>query len=228
MTNRLFDDLKDAEGWDVFNRNNPTKSSLAKLREKDIADDNRYRDGQDWRVLQEIGHNLSELSADAKLKISRTSSQDIGVDSSSSVIVATASLEVGFNDPTVGVIVQHKSPHNWANFLQRKGRAGRKRGMRPFMITTLSDFGRDRVAFSHYEQFFEPVVSAERLPISNRYILKIQATVTLFDWLSKKISRNIWMFKILSQPVSSRHDKQSIDEIIVLFCLLYTSPSPRD
>ena len=217
VTNRLFDDLKDAEGWDVFNRNNPKKASLAKLREKDISNEDRYRDGQDWRVLQEIGHNLSELSADAKLKISRTSSQDTGVDSSSSVIVATASLEVGFNDPTVGVVVQHKSPHNWANFLQRKGRAGRKRGMRPFMITTLSDFGRDRVSFSHYEQFFEPIVSAERLPISNRYILKIQATITLFDWLSKKISaRNIWMFKILSQPVHSSYDKQSIEEIVVL------------
>jgi hypothetical protein len=217
VTNRLFDNLKDAEGWDVFNRNNPKKASLAKLREKDIGNDDRYRDGQDWRVLQEIGHNLSELSADAKLKISRTSSQDTGVDGSSSVIVATASLEVGFNDPTVGIVVQHKSPHNWANFLQRKGRAGRKRGMRPFMITTLSDFGRDRVAFSHYEQFFEPIVSAERLPISNRYILKIQATITLFDWLSKKMSaRNIWMFKILSQPVRSSYDKQSIEEIIVL------------
>ncbi|SFV65473.1 Lhr-like helicases [hydrothermal vent metagenome] len=216
VTNRLFDDLKDAEGWDIFNRNDPTKASLAKLREKDIANEDRYRDGQDWRVLQEIGHNLSELSADAKLKISRTSSQDIGVDGSSSVIVATASLEVGFNDPTVGVVVQHKSPHNWANFLQRKGRAGRKRGMRPFMITILSDFGRDRVSFSHYEQFFEPIVSAERLPISNRYILKIQATITLFDWLSKKISsRNIWMFKILSQPVHT-NNKQSIDEIIIL------------
>lgn len=217
VTNRLFDDLKDAEGWDIFNRNDPKKASLAKLREKDIGKEDRYRDGQDWRVLQEIGHNLSELSADAKLKISRTSSQDTGVDGSSSVIVATASLEVGFNDPMVGVVVQHKSPHNWANFLQRKGRAGRKRGMRPFMITTLSDFGRDRVAFSHYEQFFEPIVSAERLPIYNRYILKIQATITLFDWLSKKMSaRNIWMFKILSQPVHNNYDKQSIEEIVVL------------
>ena len=82
-------------------------------------------------------------------------------------------LGIGFNDPTVGAVVQHKAPYNWANFLQRKGRAGRKRGTKPFMITTLSDFGRDRVAFNYYEYFFNPIVPIQRLPIYNRYILKI-------------------------------------------------------
>lgn len=217
VTNRLFDDLKDAEGWDVFNRNDPKEASLARLRHKDINDYARYKDGQDWRVCEDIGHILNENGADAKLKITRTSSQDTGVDMNSSVVVATASLEVGFNDPTVGVVVQHKAPHNWANFLQRKGRAGRKRGMRPFMITTLSDFGRDKVSFQHYEHFFEPRVPAQRLPISNRYILKIQGTITLFDWLAKKISaRNLWMFKILSRPTSDKYELETLNEIKII------------
>ncbi|MFT7003507.1 MAG: superfamily II DNA or RNA helicase, partial [Sulfurimonas sp.] len=213
VTNRLFDDLKDAEGWDVFNRNDPEQASLARLRHK--SDDYlRYRDGQDWRACENIGHLLDENSADGKLKITRTSSQDTGVDRNSSVVVATASLEVGFNDPTVGVVVQHKAPHNWANFLQRKGRAGRKRGMRPFMVTTLSDFGRDKVAFQHYEQFFEPKVPAQRLPISNRYILKIQGTITLFDWLAKKLPhRKIWMFKLLSKPTKNQYELDTLNEI---------------
>ncbi|MBU0720222.1 hypothetical protein KJ877_02650 [bacterium] len=213
VTNRLFDDLKDAEGWDVFNRNNPEQASLARLRHKN-DDYLRYRDGQDWRACESIGHLLNENSKDAKLKITRTSSQDTGVDMNSSVVVATASLEVGFNDPTVGVVVQHKAPHNWANFLQRKGRAGRKRGMRPFMVTTLSDFGRDKVAFQHYEQFFAPKVPAQRLPISNRYILKIQGTITLFDWLAKKLPhRKIWMFKLLSRPTKNQYELDTLNEI---------------
>ena len=213
VTNRLFDDLKDAEGWNVFNKNNPEQSSLAKLRHR--SDDYlRYRDGQDWRACENIGHLLDENSVDGKLKITRTSSQDTGVDMNSSVVVATASLEVGFNDPTVGVVVQHKAPHNWANFLQRKGRAGRKRGMRPFMVTTLSDFGRDKVAFQHYEQFFEPKVPAQRLPISNRYILKIQGTITLFDWLAKKLPhRKVWMFKLLSRPTTNPYELDTLNEI---------------
>jgi len=217
VTNRLFDDLKDAEGWDVFNRNSPEDASLARLRHKDINKYARYRDGQDWRACEDIGHILDQNSVDAKLKITRTSSQDTGVDMNSSVVVATASLEVGFNDPTVGVVVQHKAPHNWANFLQRKGRAGRKRGMRPFMITTLSDFGRDKVAFQHYEHFFEPRVPAQRLPISNRYILKIQGTITLFDWLAKKLPhRKIWIFKLLSHPTKNSYELDTLNEIKVI------------
>ena len=217
VTNRLYDDLKDAEGWDVFNRNDPEEASLARLRYKDGNNYIRYRDAQDWRICEDIGHILNQNSADAKLKITRTSSQDTGVDMNSSVVVATASLEVGFNDPTVGVVVQHKAPHNWANFLQRKGRAGRKRGMRPFMITTLSDFGRDKVSFQHYEHFFSPKVPAQRLPISNRYILKIQATITLFDWLTKRTSNyKVWMFKLLSRPTSNPFELKVLAEIIVI------------
>lgn len=217
VTNRLFDDLKDAEGWDVFNKNNPKDASLARLRHKDTSNYRRYREGQDWRVCDSIGHILNENSADAKLKVTRTSSQDTGVDMSSSVVIATASLEVGFNDPTVGVVIQHKAPHNWANFLQRKGRAGRKRGMRPFMITTLSDFGRDKVSFQHYEQFFAPRVPAQRLPIANRYILKIQGTIALFDWLAKKLPhRKIWMFKLLSRPTKKQFELDTLTEIKVI------------
>ena len=58
------------------------------------------------------------------LRISRTSSQDVGVAQGSDVVVATAALEVGYNDPDVGGVMQHKAPRDWAAFLQRKGRAG--------------------------------------------------------------------------------------------------------
>ncbi|WP_373031948.1 protein DpdJ [Sulfurovum sp.] len=207
VTNRLFDNLKDAEGFNAYGRNdtyNP-RSSLASLRSIDSADILRYVDGQDWRMVDQngIGHPLdqNDHSEYVKLPVSRTSSQDRGVDSKSPLVVATASLEVGYNDPTVGVVIQHKSSYNWANFLQRKGRAGRERGMRPFMITVLSDFGRDRIAYQHYEQFFAPKVPAQRLPIENRYLLKMQAVAALLDWLSTRVNvQGAWLWDLLSCP----------------------------
>ena len=220
VTNRLFDDLKDAEGWNIFNQNDAQSSSLAMLRKQDTPIDKfKAINGQDWKACEDIGHKFNGADIYSKLKISRTSSQDTGVDTNSSVVIATASLEVGFNDPTVGAVIQHKAPYNWANFLQRKGRAGRKRGTKPFMITTLSDFGRDRIAFNHYEYFFNPIVPIQRLPIYNRYILKIQAVTVLFDWLSNQISvQQIWMFKILSTPnlKESQKTQKAIAEILIL------------
>ena len=72
------------------------------------------------------------------------------------VVVATASLEVGFNDPAVGSVIQHKAPRDVAQFLQRKGRAGRLRSMRPWTVVVLSDYGRDRLAYQAYDQLFDP------------------------------------------------------------------------
>lgn len=222
VTNRLFDDLKDAEGFDIFNNSDPKSSSLAMLRKKNIGTDFKERtiNGQNWAICEDIGHAFDGSDLKSKLRISRTSSQDTGVDTESSVIVATASLEVGFNDPTVGAVIQHKAPYNWANFLQRKGRAGRKRGTKPFMITTLSDFGRDRVAFNYYEYFFNPIVPIQRLPIYNRYVLKIQATITLFDWLSKMLSINsVWMFDFLSKPIEKLTPKKEEIKNEILYLL---------
>lgn len=70
------------------------------------------------------------------------------------IVVATAALEVGYDDPAVGVVLQHKAPRDMAQFLQRKGRAGRTRHVRPWTIMVLSDYGRDRLAYQAYEQFF--------------------------------------------------------------------------
>ncbi|MCP5939631.1 DEAD/DEAH box helicase, partial [Klebsiella pneumoniae] len=81
--------------------------------------------GQNWKAAMDIGHDLSQNKV-----ISRTSSQDAGVNAQADVVVATSSLEVGYNDPLVGAVLQHKAPNDVASYLQRKGRAGRPRGMR--------------------------------------------------------------------------------------------------
>ncbi len=96
-------------------------------------------------------------------------------------------LEVGYNDPEVGAVMQHKAPRDWAAFVQRKGRAGRRRTMRPWTIVALSDYGRDRVAYQAYDQFFSPELPVRSLPVSNRYVLRMQAAFALMDWIAREL-----------------------------------------
>lgn len=199
VTHRLYDDLHDAEAYTRFRRPDPERTPLAALRAAGRPDDiERNLDGQLWRLPELIGHNLQN-----RLVIGRTTSRDPGVAASADLIVATASLEVGFNDPLVGAVLQHKAPHNPAAFVQRRGRAGRPRDMRPITVTVLSDYGRDRRAFQAYEHLFDPRLPPQSLPLKNQYVLRIQATFALIDWLLTQCpenERNAWLYPILSMP----------------------------
>lgn len=198
VINRLFDNLRDAEAYTIFGRPDPLRQPLAALRGRGDDDQRRDMDGQRWSACEKIGRSLNN-----RLIVGRTSSQDAGVLIDADVIVATASLEVGYNDDQVGAIVQHKAPRNMASFLQRKGRAGRVRGMRPLTVTMLSDYGRDRVAFQAYEHLFDPELPPQYLPILNQYVLRMQAVFSLFDWLAQgapKVFDYGWMWDVLSRP----------------------------
>ena len=85
-----------------------------------------------------------------------------------------------------------------ASFLQRKGRAGRRRGTRPWTVVVLSDYGGDRWAFQQAERLFEPELESLRLPIHNPYVLRIQATYFLLDWLGRRIGAGA--FEFLRRP----------------------------
>jgi ATP-dependent Lhr-like helicase len=190
VTNRFYDDLREAEGrQDRFGRRPGHGRVLAALRSPDAPyATERFRDGQSWDLVQHIGRTLPPAADIGHLRIGRTSSQDVGVDEDADLIVATASLEVGYNDPRVGLVIQHKAPHDRAAFIQRRGRAGRRRDMRPWTVITLSDYGRDRLAYQAYDTLFAPEISARSLPIGNRFVLKIQGTQALLDWLAAKLA----------------------------------------
>jgi hypothetical protein len=203
VTNRLFDNLRDAEGYTIFHGSQAQRAPLAALR-ADALDDRAERDaaGQNWRVTEKIGHHPQE-----RILVSRTSSQDAGVSRTSNVIVATASLEVGFNDPTVGAVLQHKSPHGMAAYVQRKGRAGRSQSMRPWVVTVLSDYGRDRLTYQSYDQLFDPVLSPQKLPVRNRYILRMQAGFAVLDWLAQILATEGhlgWVWYASNGPAQDR------------------------
>jgi hypothetical protein len=187
VTNRLYFGLLSAEGRNSKGQpdiRNAPNGGLAALRKRSESN-SRYSGGQDWRAIEEIGHDLSE-----RLSIDRVSSQDRGISNDADVIIATAALEVGYDDPKVGAVIQHKAPKGMAGFLQRKGRAGRLRGMRPWTAIVLSDYGRDRTAYQGYELLFDPELRPRTLPTSNRYIVRMQSVYSTIDYLGKRLQEN--------------------------------------
>ena len=203
-TNRLFKDLLDAEGrypnGGGPNLNRYPNGGLARLRRGTypISGNARYFAGQDWSIPEAIGHDLTY-----RLGVGRTTALDSGVSGTSEVVVATSSLEVGFDDPAVGVVVQHKAPRDIASFLQRKGRAGRTRHMRPWTIVVLTDYGRDRLAYQSYDQLFDPDLPARQLPMANRYVQRMQAIYALLDVLGDWTCRDnppLSVWRDLSHP----------------------------
>ena len=189
-TNRLFGNLKDAEGFirkGIFWDRREDRGSLAMLRDPttgDVSKLNHYK--QNWDIVKRIGHSLDWTDRTA---IGRTSSEDRGVDAQANVVIATASLEVGFNDPNVGTVIQHKAPQDFSSYLQRKGRAGRDRKMRPWTIVTLSEFGRDRSVFQHYESLLDPEIKSLILPIENEHILRLNAAQATLDWAGQEVPK---------------------------------------
>lgn len=212
VTNRLFFDLRDAEGLDSFgrpaHRRDGSTGSLANLRNPALPERaQRDQAGQSWDLAVELGH---QLTAGSHLLVGRTSSQDTGVDQDADVIVATASLEVGFDDSRVGTVVQHKTPHEVAQFLQRKGRAGRLRGMRPWTVVVLSDYGLDRATYQGYESLFDPELKPRYLPVSNRYVQRMHAVHAFMDWISDPLGRTVpgSTWRDFSRPHATEYERQ--------------------
>ena len=231
VTNRLFHNLLDAEARDSLKKNYPPKTNkypLASLRTHRNANAaNLLIAGQSWYLCEEIGHDLKN-----NLIIGRTSSQDTGVDKDADIIVATASLEVGFNDPSVGAVIQHKAPQNMASFLQRKGRAGRRRAMRPWTIVVLSDYGRDRLAYQAYDMLFDPMLDERSLPTANRYVMRIQAAYAFMDWIAAKFKRlhvsngNVW--DDFAKPSTWHGTQNRQPKAIEIICSILVNPESQD
>ncbi len=228
VTNRLYWDLLDAEGW--WQRNRPKNRRILTLahlrgeqqsrRDPQTREDARDRDepGQWWWLAERLGR---DLDGDEQLVVGRTSSQDAGVEAEADVIVATATLEVGYDDENVGAVLQHKAPHDLARFVQRKGRAGRDPSMRPWTVVVLSDWGRDRVHWQLYDQLFDPELEPRHLPLGNRYVLRMQAVYSTLDWLGARLAtqgddRSAWsdlagpasVLETNAQRVRSRERRQ--------------------
>lgn len=180
------------DNLDVVNRwlpdfwNAERERRLAALRASGPGDEAQWLAGQAWRLCEDLGHDLRQT-----IGVGRTSSQDPGVDARADIVLATSALEVGFDDDTVGMVVQHKAPRSAASFVQRKGRAGRRKGMRPWTVVVLSEHGRDRWAFRDSERLFSPTLDRLAVPVFNPFVLRIQATWFLVDWIARRVGRGV-------------------------------------
>ena len=210
VVNRLHSQLQDAEGWQPGGVDRKPQGSLAILRAS--GDDNGPRDdvGQLWNAAEDLGTLARHVVVD------RTTSQDAGVGSASDIVVATASLEVGFDDPSVGAVLQHKAPRDAAQFLQRRGRAGRDPAMRPWTTVVLSDYGRDRLAFQAYEALFDPKIQPSHLPIRNRVVLKMQATWWLVDYLARASGGTSLRSLLKSSPPYTDRQLQTAGDVLAV------------
>jgi len=199
VINRWFHIEQDAEANKVLSkyRARPPRAGNDEMRQRNDA-------GQWWWACERIGHDLG-----TPLSLDITSSQYRGVRANADLVVATSTLEVGFNDPSVGAVIQHKAPRSLASFLQRKGRAGRTRQMRPWMVVVTSAYGRDRWAFQHAERLFSPSLPPLELPLENTYVRKMQAAYALMDWLAVALAArgtraDLWA--VLSSDAGHRGD----------------------
>lgn len=203
--NRWFSDMSDAES---SNWRHPLLASLRQV-PAGTADPLRVRriqEGQVWELPRLVGHNL-----DQPLTVTRCSSQDPGADANSDLIIATSSLEVGFDDPDVGIMLHHKRPTSMSSFIQRKGRAGRTRGARPWTVVVLSDYGADRWAFHSAEQLFQPEVDALVLPILNPYVLRVQIAQYLIDWIGRRLGGKSSAYRYLQGPTNYSPERTTQD-----------------
>ncbi|MGV0718641.1 protein DpdJ [Mycolicibacterium sp. XJ662] len=220
LVNRLYRQMLSAEGLNPIGRREPNEAVLAGLRLPDyarshgvdIADESVWdSDGQYWWLPQTLGFG------DQPLTISRTSSQDTGVSAKADVVVASSSLEVGYDDARVGGVLQHKAPRDIAQFLQRRGRAGRLQHQRPWTVVVLSDYGRDRLVFQSYESILDPSIPAKHLPLGNQSVRKMQAAMALVDWAAVRLTvdqNSIWNLRtVWSKPLS---DQQTVEKSVHL------------
>lgn len=229
VTNRMYFAMLDAEGR-TSNRApdlaNKPDGGLASLR-RPLPVEQRMRHGQDWEAVIEIGHSLQPQD---RKSVGRVMSMDPGVGSNVDIVVATASLEVGYNDPWVGAVIQHKAPRDVAQFLQRKGRAGRSRRMRPWTVAVLSDYGRDRLAYQGYDLLFDPELPLRTLPVGNRYVMRIQAVYATLDYLSHELgaSRQGSVWQDLSGSVDTSHRRARQTALATIIHRILTLPAELD
>lgn len=229
VTNRMYFAMLDAEGRkssgvpDLANR---PDGGLASLR-RPLPVEQRKLHGQDWEAVMDIGHSLQPQD---RKSVGRVMSMDPGVGNNLDIIVATASLEVGFNDPRVGAVIQHKAPRDVAQFLQRKGRAGRSRTMRPWTVAVLSDYGRDRLAYQGYDLLFDPELPLPTLPVGNRYVMRIQAVYATLDYLSQSLgpSRQGSVWLDLSSCTDNAYQRERQAALARLIGRILTIPAELD
>ncbi|MCP4611715.1 MAG: DEAD/DEAH box helicase [Planctomycetes bacterium] len=101
-------------------------------------------------------------------------------------MVATSTLEVGFDHSELIATAQFKAPPNPASFQQRKGRGGRGIEDIPLTLMVLGNSPGDLFAFKHEQRYFEPTSNDLKIHFDaqNQFIRNQHAMSAVYDFLS--------------------------------------------
>ena len=185
VTNRLYDDLRDAEAFTIFGRPDAARMPLANIRRAGPDAAVRDVEGQRWRICEDIGHPLDRRLVVGRHHLAGRRRQPIRQYRRRYRCprgrVQRSTGRRG--DPTQG------APRHGVVSPAQGARGPRPFAMRPITLTVLSDYGRDRAFYQAFEHLFDPSLAPQYLPIRNPYVMKIQAVFALFDWLAANDGR---------------------------------------
>jgi hypothetical protein len=126
-----------------------------------------YRTGKCWRGVQGGGEcvQYDRLREQAMRIIEVSSKNPNDVANGHDIVIATASLEVGVDDPNFRATIHYRPPLNVFSFIQRRGRAGRRHNDIAYTIMVLGNDAVDEFYFrrrnrlidgKHYELPLNP------------------------------------------------------------------------
>lgn len=108
------------------------------------------------------------------------------------IVFATSVLEVGYDDPSIQLVLQHHAPRNVASFVQKKGRAGRSLQDRPVTAVTLSRLSyRDAFYYQNPRLLYDPSDYRPPLNVENYFVQRFQSVAMLFDELARLTGQNL-------------------------------------
>ena len=87
--------------------------------------------------------------------------------------------------------------------------------MRPWMITVLSDYGRDKYTYQNYEQLFAPSLPKKKLPITNFHVLRIQSAFALLDFLFLRAQQKGYQLNLWELFTKEKSEDPSVKQFLI-------------
>jgi hypothetical protein len=101
-------------------------------------------------------------------------------------LIATSTLEVGFDNESIIGTFQYRAPMSVPSFLQRKGRGGRDIDDKPVTVVVLGSTSTDSYYFHHSDYLSDPADEHLEIPLDekNRFIRSEHMIAAVFDYFN--------------------------------------------
>ncbi|MGC8981808.1 MAG: DEAD/DEAH box helicase [Minisyncoccia bacterium] len=164
-----------------------------------------YQNGECWYGLTRSIWSGNVVPRQNSLKIDKSLSENpIYNINDSDLVFSTSTLELGINDTAISTIVQYRPTYSIFSFIQRKGRAGRKRNSNSYIYMILTDDPSDRFYYNNLEAMLDL-----------DYILPLNEENPYSKWI-----RNI-LDRIRNELYNNQNSDNYLDETKVLYLRLF-------